>query len=282
MQNSPETKLQSLRPGHGRFETAWVNGRTELIDAQATNPLRLLFPRRDSTAAWVYTSTYGGGLVSGDETSLRITLGEDTSCVLCTQASTKVYRARRGQICRQNLDATIEANACLVHVPDPLTCYAGANFEQHQRFRVAENGGLIYLDWLTSGRRARQEIWRFSRYLSQVDIFYGGKRVFLDSILLDPADGPLQSPFRLGRFHCMALMTVVGSRFQSLTDYLSEQTAGQPIEKQCDFIEATSPIDFGMVYRVMATSTEKVFQRLRGLLATVEDEIGDAPWGRKW
>jgi len=44
-------------------------------------------------------SSFGGGLVAGDETQVTIKLGEQTRCFLTTQASTKVYRNPFGRPC---------------------------------------------------------------------------------------------------------------------------------------------------------------------------------------
>ncbi|CAM9245311.1 unnamed protein product [Choristocarpus tenellus] len=41
-----------------------------------------------------YALGYGGGIVSGDQVSLKCSVGEDCSAVLTTQGSTKVYRRR--------------------------------------------------------------------------------------------------------------------------------------------------------------------------------------------
>src|SRR5207245_10808543 len=50
--------------GHLAFERAGTA--TALRRAYAESPLRLLTPRNHGNAAWVYTSTLGGGLLDGD------------------------------------------------------------------------------------------------------------------------------------------------------------------------------------------------------------------------
>ena len=117
-----------------------------------------------------YSSTFGGGLVAGDQIHLDMQLTPNTTCVLSTQASTKVYRDPAKKGCQQTLKANIADGALLVSVPDPITCFADALYEQQQQFHLAPEGSVVLLDWLTSGRRKRGESWDFTRYRSQIDI----------------------------------------------------------------------------------------------------------------
>ena len=56
-------------PGHGTLELQKVAGRTVVTRSQASSPLKLLTPRRRHPAAWVYTSTFGGGMVARGATA---------------------------------------------------------------------------------------------------------------------------------------------------------------------------------------------------------------------
>lgn len=46
--------------------------------------------RSQVDAVWIYTLTYGGGIVSGDCISFDLTIEDHCTAVLTTQASTKV------------------------------------------------------------------------------------------------------------------------------------------------------------------------------------------------
>ena len=140
-------------PGHGTLELQKVAGRTVVTRSQASSPLKLLTPRRRHPAAWVYTSTLGGGMVAGDRTHLDMTLHAGARCVLTTQASSKVYRDPEKKGCRQSLSVEVAEEALVVVAPDPITCYADAIFQQRQDFQLAATSSLVIVDWLTSGRR---------------------------------------------------------------------------------------------------------------------------------
>src|SRR5262249_14496468 len=78
--------------GKASLEVQLIAGASTVTSSYATSPLKLLPPRPRGRSVWIYTSSFGGGLVAGDQTQLDLTLAAGTCCFLATQASTKVYR----------------------------------------------------------------------------------------------------------------------------------------------------------------------------------------------
>ena len=267
--------------GKGFLKTALVRRRTEVTRALASNPLKFLYPRRRD-AAWVYTTTFGGGLVAGDHIDLAVEIGDGTSCVLTSQSSTKVYKCPGGKVTRQTTRATIGNEALLVIAPDPITCFAGSCYQQEQRLDLAMGGNLVLVDWLTSGRRARNERWMFTRYSSRIDIRCDGRQRFLDSVLLDPTDGPLESPYRFGRFHCVALLVIMGPVYERESAAILEEISRQPIEPGASLIQTASRIPRGVVLRIAGVGTEQVGRELQQRLEFLAPRLGGGPWSRKW
>ena len=118
-------------PGTGLLDVVRVDRRSVVRRAYATSPLRLLTPKNHGTAAWVYTSSYGGGLVGGDDLRLTVKVGREASVFLSSQASTKVYRSQARASLR--LDAEVAAGGQLIVWPDPVVCFAGSTYRQEQR-----------------------------------------------------------------------------------------------------------------------------------------------------
>src|SRR6185295_16446960 len=143
-----------------------------------------------------------------DEIDIQLRVGPGAVCVMNTQSSNKVYKSPAGLVCRHRLRAQVERDALLILAPDQVTCFAQACYEQDQQVDLHADGALVAVDWLTSGRLSRGERWAFSRYRSRFDVFLDGEQLLCDSLLLDPADGPLDSAFRLGRFNCLAMVVL--------------------------------------------------------------------------
>jgi len=200
----------------GRLQLSHIRNQTVLTHCYATSPLKLLSPRPAGPSAWVYTSTFGGGLVAGDSISLNVTLEPKTRSFLSTQSSTKIYRSHAGASCRQSLSANLGEDSLLIYAPDPLICFAESIYEQKQSFRLHPTSSLFFLDSLTSGRHARGERWAFSRYANRTIIHIDDTHVLADSLLLDSAEGDLTSPFRMGRFNCLSTIILLGPHFTQL------------------------------------------------------------------
>jgi urease accessory protein len=247
--------------------------------ALATSPLRLLTPANHGHAAWIYTSTYGGGLVDGDAISLRATVGQGATAFLSTQASTKVYRSPRGT--DVEMRAQVERHGLLVVVPDPVVCFAGSRYRQVQRVDLAEGAGLVLVDWLSSGRRASGERWAFEDYVSRMVVRHGGRLALHDATTLRASDGDLAT--RIGRFDVLALVVIAGSAIRAETSALVTRASQQPIVRRSDeLVSVTALGEVGCVARVAGRSVEQVGRRLRQLLGFVPALLGDDPWSRKW
>ena len=267
-------------PGRGSLEVvARPDGRSVVSRAYATSPLRLLTPENHGRAAWVYTSSYGGGLVDGDRVELDVEVGTGAAAYLSTQASTKVYRGERGAA--TDLHATVAADGLLIVMPDPVVCFAASRYSQTQRFDVASGANVIVVDWLSSGRTASGERWQFDEYVSRLRVHVDGTLVVHDALALRAADGDLAT--RLGRFDVVAMVLVLGSDLKGQASGIVEQVAQLPVTRRHDLIVGAAPVgDRGCLLRVAGRSVEQVGRVIRDHLAIVPSMLGDDPWARKW
>lgn len=165
-----------------------VRGRSTIVRASWTSPMRLLMPRNAvalrvappplptasagvgatqpaAGANWVYSVTYGGGLVSGDAVAVAADIGAGCTTVLATQSSTKVYGPHQIVACpnpegvtRQGLEARVGDGALLAVLPDPIVCYADAVLEQSAALELAEHGSVVAVDPFTAGQTSAQPI----------------------------------------------------------------------------------------------------------------------------
>ncbi|MDB5331858.1 MAG: ureD [Phycisphaerales bacterium] len=276
------TRALAPLPGHGELEFTRVNGRTAVTRAMASSPLRLLTPRGHGMSARVFTSTFGGGLVAGDTIALTVRAGAGTACILGTQASTKVYRSPAGIPSSQRILLIAEEGATCVVAPDPVTCFAGAVYEQRQSIQLHAGASLLMIDWLTSGRRARGERWAFDRYQTCTDIAVGGRVIFRDALRLDAADGAVGAEHRMGRCDCMGLAILIGPRMERPAANLLEWVQSRPVTPGENLIFSASPLPGGAVLRAAGPTTEAVGRWFRERLSFASELLGDDPWARKW
>jgi urease accessory protein len=268
--------------GKASLEIQLVAGESTVTSSYATSPLKLLTPRPRGRSAWIYTSSFGGGLVAGDQTQLDLTLGPGTCCFLGTQASTKIYRNPRLLPCGHRTRAIVGAGASLIFAPDPVQPFASSTYVQRQEFRLSAGASLALVDWFSSGRAARDERWAFGRLESCNEVFCDDKRVLLDSLRLDQEDGPISAVHRTGRFHCFATLLLLGPAMQSAAQALLAEVAAQPVKPQSALLCSASPLREGAILRSAANEVERIAMELHRHLAKLGPLLGDDPWIRKW
>lgn len=252
---------------------------TVLTRAFATSPAKLIETRGRNATCWVYTATFGGGLVGGDEVHLRADVTAGARALLTTQASTKVYRSLRRS--RQSLHATVDADAFLAVVPDPVVCFAGADFTQTQRYDLHPDASLVMVDWITSGRHASGERWAFSRYENRFDLRRGSQRIFFDGLVLEPnLDAVVE---RMGRFDVLLTAVVTGPLVAGAAMELVTRLSEASIDRHADLVVSASRLrDGGTLLRMAGTSVEQMGRALRAHLAFLSPLVGDDLWSRKW
>lgn len=267
-------------PGRGSLEVRTrLDGRSVVCRAFAASPLRLLTPANHGRAAWVFTSSFGGGLVDGDRVELDVLVGEGASAYLSTQSSTKVYRSARGTTTA--LRARVAAGGTLVVMPDPVVCFAQSRYTQMQRFDVESSSRLIVVDWLSAGRAASGERWQFDNYVATLQVAVDGQLAVHDALALRAADGSIAA--RLERFDVLAVAVVIGEKLRATSAAIVERVGQSPVTRRGDLIVAAAPVgSHGCLLRVAGRSVEQVGIALREHLAIVPSMLGDNPWARKW
>ena len=277
--------------GRGFVEVQHVSGGSAVTRLQATNPLKLLAPRRSEETAWVYTSSYGGGLVAGDSISIDLKVGDRAAAVLTTQASTKVYRSPDGsggsRASCQTLHATVADHSLLVIAPDPLQAFYQSDYEQRQTVHLTETSDLVLLDWYTCGRLALGELgerWAMRRLRTRSMIYRNDVCIAEESMHLDAADGPIDAPTRTGKFNCFGTLLLVGPGLATLRDSLVETLRNTPVYPDASLVAAASPLPCGdaCVLRFGAVHTSDATRYLATLLAPLSDRLGENLWSRKW
>lgn len=255
-------------------------GRASVVSrAYASSPLRLLNPRNAGTAAWVYTGSFGGGLVGGDALRLSLSVGVGASVFVSTQASTKVYRSERGATV--SMDARVASDARLVVWSDPVVCYAGSTYDQTQRVTLEPGASAVWVDWMTSGRRASGERWQFRRYSTELSVTYDTRLILFDSVRLDADDGCLAD--RMGRFDVLASAVIVGRSLQQEIARAIDVVSSARFQRTPDTLIAAAPLgDVGCILRFAGRSVEDVSRTLGRFLSFVPCLLGDDPWARKW
>ncbi|PWN36608.1 UreD-domain-containing protein, partial [Meira miltonrushii] len=334
------TGLAIVRKHGSNNDNEAVAGFTHLA---FTFPLKLISPRsasRDAITriakrltdkqqgpikpvAALYVVGYGGGLVSGDAVLIDMDVGEGCTLLLLTQGSTKVYKMRGKQLANhaaqafdsslstsQTFRSIIRANATMVVLPDPVTCYTSARYKQIQRFdlRDAQSSSLILLDWFTPGRvhlmernghLANSERWAFDSYYSRNEVRIAGEVLARDVLELQNEQD--ENGYQTGNsiaqkcepYTCFAMLVLYGKDVHAIVQSLKDEfhsiqqhnRSRATNAQQQEVLWSCSPITKagedeqaytgGLIVRVAGLTTEAVRYWLRIRLDQAKDVIGD-------
>ena len=279
MQTIPHFDSWDFPPGTGRLHFEKVAKYTVLKRVFFKSPLRILMPRNHGLASWIYTSSYGGGLVGGDCIAMQVRVGPDAQAVLLTQSTTKVYGSPLASV--QTIDAHVEEGGTLYILPDPTICFAGSFFSQKQSIQVDAHASLLLVDTLCAGRLSYGECWDFRGFHSQIRISRNKTPILLESMRFDTQEGNLA--LRNGRFTVFSTVLFIGPAFSTYSKEALEAIPSQTYGSHAAWMVAVSPIaNEGILLRIAGISMEWVQTLLKSILAFLPDQLGDHPWARKW
>jgi len=243
--------------------------RSDVHRARSAGPLRLLTPRAGD-AAWIVTSSYGGGLVDGDAVALEVDVEAGATCVVTSQASQKVYKGTSSQ--RTTVRAGAGATALVV--PDPVVPFAGATFAQTTRVELGDGASLALCDVVTAGRVAHGERWAATSITTALEIAASARTLLLDRVVLD-------DPRRMRRFDALGTAILLGPRFADVAAAELARVAAEPVSRAAPLAIAASPLADGIVARI-AGSIDAVVAATRALLRPACARAGEDPWARRW
>ncbi|KAI0507183.1 hypothetical protein KFK09_013304 [Dendrobium nobile] len=283
-----------------------IDGKSTVTRCFSKYPLKLIIPKKAGSsttdAVWVFSLSYGGGIVSGDRVFVGLSVGDGCTVALTTQASTKVYKSVDSKCSEQVLEAKVGRNALLAVIPDPVTCFSAAIYSQKQVFRISSDSNLVIVDWITSGRHESGEKWDFEFYKSSNNILLdGGEPLFVDSVLLEQTSTTTSVAERMKDYQVVAMVIILGPKLKHLQDLIqsevehmmtgyfrptkvqkmsSESSANgssrPPIFASCSSFGAKA----GVVVRLLSTTTEAVYAFLRHHLSGLEQFLGAPPYRR--
>ncbi len=255
----------------GRWRTGSVVTR-----ARSVAPLRLLAPASPGYAAWVYQSSLGGGFVGRDAIELDVEVAAGARLFLTSQASSKVYRRA---VSRCRVDASIGDAGVLVAWPDPIACFAGAAFDQRQRFRLARSAGVLAVDAWTAGRIAHGECWAFGQLALRTEIEIDGAPVLADAMVVSPAHGGLAA--RMTDARAFATIAIAGDVFAGAVQAIGSAVAARAVSAPPRIAASVWP--WGAVVRIAAATTEQLVAAIHALVGQpARDVLGADPFIRKW
>ena len=173
-------------------------GQTVCQHQYTSFPLRLSTPFRlegaGSNRLYHYLINTSPGLLAGDELSLSLQLAANTSLYLTDQAATKVHPMPNSNKATVDYQITVDANADLELVLEPVILYEDSILEQNTAIKLHPTAKLFLSETILPGRIAKQEYYDFNYYLNRIKVRdLTGKLLFIDAINLTGKQNQFQN-----------------------------------------------------------------------------------------
>jgi urease accessory protein len=156
-------------------------------------PLHLSKPHEDEGALVVNMVTPTAGVFDDDEIDIRIDVEDEARLVLTAPSSSRVYRSRKGSHATVQQTFAVGAGGFMEFYPEPFIPHSGARYHQKNTLRVAENGALLFFEWLTPGRVASGEAFEYEELKWDTDLWHGDTLIARERYTLTPRDTSLAS-----------------------------------------------------------------------------------------
>lgn len=265
-------------------------GLSEAVTINYTYPMKILVPEHvgNGTCRWIFPITFGGGLVGGDKVSMEIDIEDGCCGLLTSQEATKVYHCEDDRQTSQSFVYTVGNEALLCVLPDYIVCYKDAAYTQTQEINLCRSGNVVYLDWLTAGRVARNEEWEFNRYLNKTQIKVDGELIFKDQVLMQ--DSPYLTIHQsMKNYKVLGTCVILGSKLKDICADL--QISLCPKKKfgekyNTDTVCCISPINklgmSGIYIRFMTRTTTEAYEVISDIVNPLLPKLGADPFNNKY
>ncbi|AMO99433.1 ureD urease accessory family protein [Collimonas arenae] len=226
VQNSANQAWLSLRFADDR-------GTTRLLERAHYGPLRVqkaLYPEHPSVCHAIIVHP-PGGVVGGDQLTIKAEVGEHGHAFLTTPGAAKWYQSN-GKISQQQVRLQIADKATLEWLPQETIFFDQADVELDHQVELQGNARYIGGEILCFGRTASGESFDSGRIAQHTTIRRDGKLLWFEQGTLGGGSAAMRS--RLGLADCTvcATLIVAGKAFpaafvQQLRDAASLLSAGQ-------------------------------------------------------
>jgi urease accessory protein len=132
-----------------------------------------------------------GGLVSGDDLKMRVSLSGGAKVLITTPAAGKLYRGREsGLPQRQDFRAYLEGGTFLEYFPQETIVFSGARGEFKQSFVLDNGAGLIAWGIVCLGRPEAGESFTKGSFTDTITVFKGETLILKERLRVYGSEEP--------------------------------------------------------------------------------------------
>ena len=169
-----------------------VAGRSALVRNRHRGPLavqRAFYPESNDLAH-VYLLHPPGGIVAGDQLTVRVNVAPGARALITTPAATKFYRSE-GRVAEQTQCLRVSAGASLEWLPQETIIFGSAQVSTKTRVEIEPGASFCGWDIVCLGRAASGDHFATGRVQQAFEIWQGEHPLWIERTELD-ANGPVR------------------------------------------------------------------------------------------
>jgi urease accessory protein len=179
-------RLASQRvSARGALAVARRHGRTRLDRLFQEGAAKIRMPRSDGEPLEAILINTAGGMTGGDRLAWEIDAGADTSVMVTTQASEKVYRAASGQA-EMAIRLSAEENGRLAWLPQETILFDRAAFSRRLDVDLAAGAQALIAEATVFGRGAMGERVERGIFRDRWHVVQAGRLVHAEAFAIGP------------------------------------------------------------------------------------------------
>ena len=190
-----------------------MRGRSVATRLVSCAPLKLVPTASLGNECRIFTSSYGGGVLQGDQVELEVHCRQDSSLVLLAQGNQHLYACNEThRWAQQSILGTCASGAKVAIIPEPTVMHRDSRFQQRQVWDISSGSELMLLDGLHGGRSENGECFTYESFKSSVEFCVDGQTVYLDQFSSIPSCEEARVASRFGPYCLMFNLYSYGKR----------------------------------------------------------------------
>lgn len=210
------------------------------------------------------------GIMSNDNYCMNVSLQENSHLVISSQSYEKILKMDEGCASRETT-ITLSPNSYLKYLPLPVIPFASSAFKAHTTINLADRTAkLIYADFISSGRHHNMEQFKYTYFMSKLDVLLANKLVYRENNRFIPERFDLSSLGMFESFNCFANLLIYG--FELSQEKLS--LLNEMIESNTEIEAAITqlPYNSGMLLKGMAYESDTLCKLVIQIITVIEKD----------
>jgi urease accessory protein len=241
------------------------SGITRLKSVYQSQPFKVADVTEDRTRNLLrlMLMTASPGILDGDDYRQKIELADNAVLELETQAYQRLFTMKKGAC--QHFRVELGRHASFYYLPHPVVPHAGSIFAARNQLFLSAGSSLAWGEVLTCGRKLNGEVFQFSKYHTITEVFYCGKLVTRENLLIEPGSTNMHGIGQMEGYTHQASFIYINENL-AVKDCMRRLTDLLIAEDGIEFGITTAPVN-GLIVRLFGFRAEQLHGCLKRIAA---------------